>query len=40
MSDQVIKLVITGALLLHRLGHDGALGAPIWIGRSGGSRIS
>jgi len=36
MSDQIIKLVIAAALLLHGLGHGGALGALIWIGRSGG----
>ena len=31
MSDQVIKLVVGGALLLHGLGHGGALGALLWI---------
>jgi len=36
MSDQIIKIVIAAALLLHGLGHGGALGALIWIGRSGG----
>ncbi|MCZ7571543.1 MAG: hypothetical protein M5U01_23595 [Ardenticatenaceae bacterium] len=29
MSDQLIKIVIAGALLLHGLGHGGALGALI-----------
>jgi hypothetical protein len=37
MSDQTIKLVIAGVLLLHGLGHGGALGALIWIGRSRGT---
>ena len=32
MSDQATKLVISGVLLLHGLGHGGALGALIWIG--------
>lgn len=36
MSGQMIKLVIAGVLLLHGLGHGGALGALIWIGHSGG----
>ncbi len=36
MSDQIIKIVIAAALLLHGLGHGGALGALIWIGCSGG----
>jgi hypothetical protein len=31
MSDQMIKLVIAGALTLHGLGHGGALGALLWI---------
>ncbi len=31
MSDQMLKLVITGALALHGLGHGGALGALAWI---------
>jgi hypothetical protein len=31
MSDQMVKLIIAGALLLHGLGHGGALGALIWI---------
>jgi len=31
MSDQVIRLVVGGALLLHGLGHGGALGALLWI---------
>ncbi len=31
MSDQVLKLFIAGALMLHGLGHGGALGALIWI---------
>jgi hypothetical protein len=32
MSDQMLKLMIAGALLVHGLGHGGALGALIWIG--------
>lgn len=31
MSDQTIKLLAAGALLLHGLGHGGALGALAWI---------
>jgi hypothetical protein len=31
MSDQMLKLVITGALALHGLGHGGAVGALAWI---------
>lgn len=31
MSDQTIKIVIAAILLLHGLGHGGALGALIWI---------
>lgn len=31
MSDQALKIIIGGALLLHGLGHGGALGALIWI---------
>lgn len=37
MSDQIIKIVIAGVLLLHGLGHGGALGALIWIGRGRGA---
>lgn len=37
MSDQIIKIVIAAALLLHGLGHGGALGALIWIERSRGT---
>jgi hypothetical protein len=37
MSTQTIKVLIAGALLLHGLGHGGALGALIWIGRSEGT---
>jgi hypothetical protein len=37
MSDQIIKLVIAAALLLHGLGHGGAIGALIWIGRKPGA---
>ncbi len=35
MSDQMLRLVIGGVLLLHGLGHGGALGALAWIGRFG-----
>ena len=31
MSDQVLKLVIGAVLLVHALGHGGALGALLWI---------
>ncbi len=31
MSAQTIRVLIAGALLLHGLGHGGALGALIWI---------
>ena len=31
MSDQMVKLVVTGALAVHGLGHGGALGALAWI---------
>ena len=37
MSDQTIKLIAAGALLLHGLGHGGALGALAWIQLSPGS---
>jgi hypothetical protein len=37
MSDQTIKLIAAGALLLHGLGHGGALGALAWIRFSPGS---
>jgi hypothetical protein len=31
MSDQTVKLITAGVLLLHGLGHGGALGALAWI---------
>ena len=31
MSDQTLKLIITGALAVHGLGHGGAVGALAWI---------
>ena len=31
MSDQTIKIVVSAVLLLHGLGHGGALGALIWV---------
>jgi hypothetical protein len=31
MPDQTIKIVVAAVLLLHGLGHGGALGALIWI---------
>jgi hypothetical protein len=37
MSDQMIKLIAAGVLLLHGLGHGGALGALAWIQISPGS---
>jgi len=33
MSTQTIRLLIAGALLLHGLGHGGALGALAYVGR-------
>ena len=40
MSDQTIKLIAAGALLVHGLGHGGALGALAWIRLSPGSNTS
>ncbi|MBF6595180.1 MAG: hypothetical protein IVW51_12155 [Thermaceae bacterium] len=37
MSEPVIKLLVAGVLLLHGLGHSGALGALIWIARFPGT---
>lgn len=37
MSDQTLNLIIAAALLLHGLGHGGALGALIWIARRPGA---
>ena len=37
MSDQTIKLIAAGVLLVHGLGHGGALGALAWIQLSPGS---
>lgn len=37
MSTSTIRLLIVGALLLHGLGHGGALGALAWVGRGGDS---
>jgi len=34
MPDEIIEIVIGAALLAHGLGHGGALGALLWIGRS------
>lgn len=31
MSDQMLKLLLGGVLLVHGLGHGGALGALLWI---------
>lgn len=31
MSDQTLRLLATGVLLVHGLGHGGALGALVWI---------
>lgn len=31
MSDEMLKLVLGGVLLVHGLGHGGALGALLWI---------
>jgi hypothetical protein len=35
VSDQTLKLVVGGVLLLHGLSHAGALGALAWIGHFG-----
>jgi hypothetical protein len=40
MPDQTIKLIAAGALLLHGLGHGGALGALAWIRLRPGSNTS
>ena len=40
MSDQTIKLIAAAALLVHGLGHGGALGALAWIRLSPGSNTS
>ena len=45
MSESVVRLVVFGALLLHGLGHGGAIGALAWIERfpdrdSGGWRAA
>ena len=40
MSDQTIKLFAAGALLVHGLGHGGALAALAWIRLSPGSNTS
>ncbi len=37
MSDQLLKLIVAGVLLLHGLGHGGAVGALIWIDRRPGT---
>ncbi len=37
MPDPIVRLVIAGGLLLHGLGHGGALGALLWIGARPGS---
>jgi hypothetical protein len=38
MSDQALRLVIGGVLLLHGLGHGGALGALAWVQHFGSDR--
>jgi hypothetical protein len=40
MPDLLVRLIIAGALLLHGLGHGGALGALIWIGARPGTDTS
>lgn len=37
MYTQLIKVLIGGVLLLHGLGHGGAIGPLIWIGRKPGT---
>ncbi len=37
MSDQTIRLVLSAVLLLHGLGHGGALGALVWLRMRPGS---
>jgi len=31
MSDQMLRLVVGGVLLVHGLGHGGALAALVWL---------
>ena len=38
MSDQMLRTVLGGVLLLHGLGHAGAIGALAWIARFGPGR--
>lgn len=35
MSDQLLRTILGGVLLLHGLGHGGAIGALAWIARFG-----
>ena len=37
MTEEVMKVLIAGALLVHGLGHGGALGALVWIWRRPGT---
>jgi hypothetical protein len=37
MPESTVRLVVFGALLVHGLGHGGALGALVWIGRFPGT---
>ncbi len=37
MSDQFLKLIVVGTLLLHGPGHGGAIGALLWIDRRPGT---
>lgn len=37
MSDHIVKLIVAVTLLVHGLGHAGALGALIWIGARPGT---
>ena len=38
MSDQTLRAIVAGVLILHGLGHGGALGALLWIARFGGGK--
>lgn len=37
MSNELIKVIVAGVLLVHGLGHGGALGALVWIWRLPGT---
>jgi hypothetical protein len=39
MSDQTLRLVVAGVLVLHGLGHGGAVAALLWIAKAGGDKV-